>query len=633
MNLFPGQTLTDTGIYDSDFDLRGVVDTSPYPIFIHNQGIAKYANTLAKKLVKLSEADDIVGLNIAAFVHADDLPKLQEVLMKQNQSPRISDTMEFRIIDPDGGITLLHGKSTAVKYGGELCRLFHVYNFDKVEQEIKESRAELMNYRTFQEKVNNTSPVLVTIFEIEKLTSIYRNKDIVKWFGYTPDTFPMQTINLVHPEYQDDVRKSIAKVAQMSDHEIETTVYPFVTGDGHIKFILTRSAVFQRDDAGEATHILMAHSDITDLKETESKLDKSEGSRKAILYAIPDMLAILNDEGVIVDFYPNELMRRAMKGTVISGKSVSEFISGEQREELMELVMETIKQNALHTYHFEYESKGKVSYYEIRISPLSRTEVVILARDMSEPKMAKDKIDHYNQELFAKNQELERYITSNSELEKFAYIASHDLREPLRSLIGFAQLLQKRNAGKLTPESEEFIENIIHGGQRMNTLLSSLLEYSRIASTGKPFSNVSVTDVIKKVRSDLRVAFEENKAELILFDLPSLYCDELQMRQLFQNLISNSIKFRGTQAPIIKISAEKNDRYWLFKVEDNGIGIDMKHKDKVFQIFSRLHSQDKYQGSGIGLSVCKKIVERHSGKIWLESTLGRGTTIYFTVLL
>jgi light-regulated signal transduction histidine kinase (bacteriophytochrome) len=194
-------------------------------------------------------------------------------------------------------------------------------------------------------------------------------------------------------------------------------------------------------------------------------------------------------------------------------------------------------------------------------------------------------------------------------------------------------MLQKRNQGILTRESEEFIENIIQGAQRMNTLISGLLEYSRITSVGKPFTNVNLSDLIKKVRSDLKIAIEENNTEFILFDLPDIYCDELQIRQLFQNLISNAIKFRAEKNPIIKISAEKTDRHWIFKIEDNGIGIDMRYKDQVFQIFSRLHAQDKYQGSGIGLSVCKKILERHGGQIWLESTPGRGTTIFFTIVI
>ena len=763
VNLSAENTIDNNDIAEYDLDICGVVDTSPYPVFIHNQGIVKYANILAKKLVGLQAEDDINGLLIASFVHADDLPKLQHVLKAQNESPRISDTMEFRLSDTMGNTRMIQGKSTAIRFKGELCRLFHVYNFDLIEQvleevyekqvlldklvevlpdslivvnsithkqlynnksfarqlgydeedfnegeeyafvlekihpddmpkmnamraflndpdnagkmasveyrvlnkaekwrwvlgrssslmptsngqgrinfnivqditELRENQNELESYKSFQEKVNNTSPVIVTLFEIDRMTSVYRSKDMAKWFGYDPDKFPERTVELVHPEYREDVRRSIMKVAALSDQEIETTVYPFLTGDGNIKFILTRSAVFQRDQNGKATHILMAHSDITDLKETESKLDKSEETRRAILYAIPDMLATVHRNGDIINFYPNEMLREEMKGVQIAGHNIREYVSGQELEELFILINETIIHSQLNTFHFEYTSNNKTSYYELRISPFSIDEVVILCRDISDQKVGQDKIDHYNKELFEKNQELERYITSNSELEKFAYIASHDLREPLRSLIGFAQLLQKRNAGKLPRESEEFIENIIHGAQRMNTLVSSLLEYSRVTSNGKPFANVSLTEIIKKVQSDLKISLEENNAEILLFDIPGLYCDELQIRQLFQNLISNSIKFRSAQSPIIKISAEKLERHWLFKVQDNGIGIDMKFKDQIFQIFSRLHSQDKYQGSGIGLSVCKKIIERHGGQIWIESTPGKGATINFTIL-
>lgn len=509
------------------------------------------------------------------------------------------------------------------------------FDFKNVQDttEIRANPNELLNYRAFQEKINTTSPVLVTIFDIAKMTSVYRSQDMAAWFKYPGGKIPDKTIDLIHPEYREEAIASVIHVTTLQDGEIETTVYPFVTEDGSIRFLLTRSTPFQRSESGQVTHILMAHSDITDLKETESKLDKSEEKRKAILHAIPDMVITARKDGMITDFYPNGLNRLELQAVDFLGRNVKEILSQKYYKPILELIAETLQLKKLHTYSFDQIHPERTYSYELRISPFSDDEVIILTRDISDQKANQNKIDHYNKELFEKNQELERYITSNSELEKFAYIASHDLREPLRSLTGFAQLLQKRNHGIISKESEEFIENIIQGAQRMNTLISGLLEYSRITSVGKPFTTVNTSDLIKKVRSDLKIAIEENKAEIVLFDMPEIYCDELQVRQLFQNLISNAIKFRSDRAPIIKISAEKQDRHWLFKVEDNGIGIDMKFKDHVFQIFSRLHSQDKYQGSGIGLSVCKKILERHGGKIWLESTPGKGTTIFFTILI
>ncbi len=166
----------------------------------------------------------------------------------------------------------------------------------------------------------------------------------------------------------------------------------------------------------------------------------------------------------------------------------------------------------------------------------------------------------------------------------------------------------------------------------MNALIHGLLDYSRIGSTGKPFEQTDLNEVLKKVRNDIKVSVEESGAEIISDTLPALQVDELQIRQLFQNLISNSIKFKHDGVkPIVKIFAENQGDRWLFRIEDNGIGLDMKYKQKVFQLFNRLHAGDKYQGSGIGLALCKRIVERHKGEIWLESNPGKGTTFYFTL--
>jgi len=620
---------------NSDSDFKGIVDISPYPIFIHKDGIIKYANRLVKKIVLGDKEGDITGANLAAYVHPDDQGMLREAIARAHDS-HTSDILHFRVMDRSGHPMELQSRSTGINFGGELCRLVHIYNFDRLRQAEEEGKAkqnELIRYRAFQEKINSTSPVMVTIFDVAKMTSTYQSQDVSQWLNYAPERLPEKTIDLVHPEYKEEAIAAIMKVTTLPDGEIQSTVFPFLAGDGSIRFLLSRSTVFQRDGSGQVTHILMAHSDITDLKETESKLDKSEETRKAILYAIPDMVVIVGADGIITDFYPNDLYRRAFEAINFIGKHVSDILKPDTCKDVMELISRTIQENKMHSYNLEETSQDKTYYFELRISPFSANEVIILTRDISDQKTSQNKIDHYNKELYEKNQELERYITSNSELEKFAYIASHDLREPLRSLTGFAQLLQKRNEGHLTRESEEFIENIIQGAQRMNTLVSGLLEYSRIASTGKPFTNVNLPDLIKKVQSDLKIAIQENGAELVIFDLPDIYCDELQMRQLFQNLISNAIKFKSDKSPIIKISAERADRHWLFKIEDNGIGIDMKFKDQVFQIFTRLHSQDKYPGSGIGLSVCKKILERHGGHIWLESTPGKGTTIFFTILV
>ena len=571
---------------------------------------------------------------INKIIHPEDKPKLIEArdYINNPANAGLFATNEYRVLNKAGEWVWVQGRSCNLMPATDGIGLI---NFGIVQDIslLKEKEKALIEYQSFQEKINTNSPVLVTVFNLSLNTSIYYSKNMAAWFNYAPENFPASSFDLIHPEYQREARETIKKVLDSPDGSETNVVLPFLLGDGSIRFLFSRATPFQRNEKGEVTHVLVAHSDITDLKEAEYKLDKSEETRKAILYAMPDMVFIVNTENVITDLYATDAHREVIEEMKLKGKHIADFVDAESSAQIASLVIKTIAQQKLQTIEYKQVEADKDYYYELRISPYTDTEVIVIARDISEEKQAQSKIDQYNNELHTKNEELERYITSNSELEKFAYIASHDLREPLRSLTGFAQLLKRRNEGNLTKESEDFIENIIQGTHRMNTLVNGLLDYSRINSTSKPFTHVNLRDLLKKVSSDLKATIEETKTEIISFDLPEIYGDELQIRQLFQNLLSNAIKFRSEANPIIKIFAEKVENYWRFRVEDNGIGIDMKYKEQVFQIFTRLHSQDKYQGSGIGLSICKKILERHGGRIWLESSIDKGTTIYFTIMI
>jgi signal transduction histidine kinase len=224
--------------------------------------------------------------------------------------------------------------------------------------------------------------------------------------------------------------------------------------------------------------------------------------------------------------------------------------------------------------------------------------------------------------------ELER---SNQELQQFAYVASHDLQEPLRMVAGFTRLLERRYKDKLDQDAREFINFAVDGAVRMQKLIDDLLTYSRVGAPHIPFEPVDCNRLLNQAITNLRVAIEENHALITSSDLPTVTCNGSQMIQLFQNLISNAIKFRGAEIPRIRIAAEYRDGEWLFSFRDNGIGIDPQYKDRIFQIFQRLHSRDEYDGTGIGLALCMKIVELHKGKIWMESEEGKGATFYFTL--
>ena len=220
---------------------------------------------------------------------------------------------------------------------------------------------------------------------------------------------------------------------------------------------------------------------------------------------------------------------------------------------------------------------------------------------------------------------------SNRELEQFAYVASHDLQEPLRMVSSFTQLLAKRYQGKLDKDADEFIAYVVAGAKRMQALINDLLTYSRVDTRGKSFEPIDSEAVFDQAIANLRVAIEEGEAVITHDPLPSLIADDSQIVQLFQNLLGNAIKFHGKEPPRIHVSAKQEGNEWVFSFRDNGIGIAPEYFDRIFVIFQRLHGREEYPGTGTGLAICKKIAERHGGRIWVESAPSKGSTFYFTI--
>jgi PAS domain S-box-containing protein len=221
---------------------------------------------------------------------------------------------------------------------------------------------------------------------------------------------------------------------------------------------------------------------------------------------------------------------------------------------------------------------------------------------------------------------------SNKELEQFAYIASHDLQEPLRMIASYVQLLEQKYKGRLDEKADKYIYFAVDGALRMQNLIEALLAYSRVTTRGAPFDPVDTNLVFTHVVVNLSAVIKENHATVTKDPLPTVRGDEAQLAQLFQNLIGNAIKFRKPDTPpLVHVSAKKARKQWLFSVRDNGIGMEAKYFDRIFQIFQRLHTHAEYPGTGIGLAICKRIVERHGGRIWLESAPGEGTTFFFTL--
>jgi hypothetical protein len=252
-------------------------------------------------------------------------------------------------------------------------------------------------------------------------------------------------------------------------------------------------------------------------------------------------------------------------------------------------------------------------------------------QEIAERKRAEAELERYAQEL-------ER---SNRELQQFAYVASHDLQEPLRMVTSYLQLLEKRYQGQLDADADEFIHFAVDGAAHMRELIRGLLAYSRVGTRGAPLERTACQGVLARVLDNLKLAIEESGATVTHDPLPAVMADPTQLARLFQNLIDNALKFRSDRSPQIHVGAEylpprqgeegRGEGHWRFSVRDNGIGMEPQYAERIFVIFQRLHTREEYPGTGIGLALCKRIVERHGGRIWVESQPGEGSTFYFTI--
>jgi len=399
-----------------------------------------------------------------------------------------------------------------------------------------------------------------------------------------------------------------------------------VRKEGSIIWVREAARAMKRSD-GKIV-ILVVCEDISDRKEAEDALKESEERFKILFEYAPDPYFLTDMEGNFLD--GNMAAERLIdfKREKIIGKNLVELglITGDQIPKAFGLLSKNIRGISTGPEEFILTKKdGKKVPVEITGFPIEiRGQKLVLgmARDISERKKAEEKLKETIGEL----------KRSNEELQQFAYITSHDLQEPLRTITSFTQLIERRYKGRLDSDADEFIEFIVDSAMRMKEMIQGLLDYSRVGTAGVEFKCNDAEEVLKIVLANLRALISENEAKITHDPLPEVMADKSQLIQLFQNLISNAIKFRKPEVPPkIHISAKKDERMCIFSISDNGIGLEKQYKDKIFEVFKRLHTMDEYKGAGIGLAISKRIIERHGGYIWIESELGKGSTFYFNI--
>ena len=497
----------------------------------------------------------------------------------------------------------------------------------------------LQNEITGRKRVEEALRASEELFRIASETSndvVYEwdLKQSVHWFGsidemlgYEPGEFP-RTLDgwaaAVHPE---DLSCTMAAVQAHLDGPVPYAAeYRIRRKDGGYRWWAARGAA-ARTTEGTPVRLVGTVTDITDRKQATDALRESEEQFRTLADTIPNLAWWANGDGYITWYN-----RRWYEYTGTTPEQMAGWgWQSVHDPKMLPKVLARWKESIATGEPFDMEfplrgADGVFRTFLTRVLPLKDSAGQVFRwfgtnTDISVLKQAEERLNRVLADL-------ER---SNEELEQFAYVASHDLQEPLRMISSYTQLLAKHFEGRLDDKTRKYIDYAVDGAIRMQQLINDLLAYSRVNTKGKPPETIGSHSVLGEAIRNLYASIEESQAIVTNDDLPTVRVDATQLQQLFQNLISNAIKFRGSDFPRIHVAAADLGSEWCFSVKDNGIGIDAQYAEKVFVIFQRLHTRQEYSGTGIGLAVCKRIVERHGGRIWFESALGKGSTFYFTL--
>ncbi|MGC2530287.1 MAG: PAS domain S-box protein [Candidatus Acidiferrum sp.] len=456
------------------------------------------------------------------------------------------------------------------------------------------------------------------------------NVQAEKQFGYSRDELIGQKVKNIIPEgfaerlIADGTRSAAEALAQQIGTGIELVARRRNGSKFPIEIMLSPL------ESAEGTLVTAAIRDISVRRAAEKHLAQMEGRYRGLLEAAPDAMVVVNQSGAIVLLNVQAEKQFGYSRDELIGQKVKNIIPEGFAERLVADALRSVEDALAQQIGTGIELTGRRKDgtefpIEIMLSPLESAEGILVTaavRDITTRKKAEA-------DLLSKVEELNR---SNEELGQFAYIASHDLQEPLRMVASYTQLLSRRYKGKLDSDADEFIAFAVDGASRMQRLIQDLLAYSRVGTKGRELLDISSEDALQQALLNLRGAIGEKGALVTHDPLPSVLADEMQLVQLFQNLVGNAIKYQRSGIPKVHISAARNGgKKWIFSVKDNGLGIDSQYFERIFGMFQRLHKREEFAGTGIGLAICKKIVERHGGSISVESSPGHGSTFRFAL--
>ncbi|MEZ2235841.1 PAS domain S-box protein [Microcoleus sp.] len=610
---------------------KAILNSANYTIISTDaDGVIKTFNRAAQQLLGYS-VEEVVGKLTPAIIHDPVEVEQRAEVLYQELGVKIEPGIEVFVTLPIRGIPDENEWTYIRKDGSRFPVLLsvtalsdsegNINGFLGIGQDITTRKQAEKEVRELNTAMQNAVEGIGRLDIEGRYLSV--NRAYAHKFGYEPEEMiGMAWKQIVHP---DDVEMlMLAEREMLISGKVEVEARG-VRKDG--LFFYNQITMVKADDEQgifNGYHCFMK--DITERKLTERALQESEFRYRQIVELAEEGIWVIDSNARTT--YVNHAMARMLGYTEseMLGRRIFDFMD-EQEQQLTSQYVERRKQGISEKHESKLKSKnGKDVWTYISTSPvmdefgcmLSSCALVYNVTDRKQ----------VEQQMLQLTEDLKR---SNEELEQFAYVASHDLQEPLRAVTSYTQLLAQRYQGNLDAKADKYINHIVDGASRMQQLINDLLAYSRLGTRAQEFEIADCNAAVEQSLCNLQIAIAEKQAIITKDVMPTVMADEFQLVQLFQNLIGNAIKFCREEVPIIHITAIIQDDEWLFSVRDNGIGIDPEYADRIFIIFGRLHSRREYLGTGIGLAMCKRIVERHRGRIWVESWPEEGATFYFTI--
>ncbi|HEX2567045.1 MAG TPA: PAS domain S-box protein [Burkholderiales bacterium] len=628
----------EAALRESEERFRAVVNSLSEGILVYDQALNIVAGNFA--------AEQIIGLPIAQMLGKPGFTSLVPCVKEDGtplppserptqMSVRSGKPMRGYVVGikrPDGSVTWLSTNTAFLRRPGEQKH----YGVVSSIADITAQRAGEAALRESEERFRHTFELAASgIAHVDLDGRFLRvNRSLCEMFGYPESELIGRSVkDISHPDDRDvtDGQRERVRSGELESAHFEKR---YLRGDGGVLWVDLAIALV-RAPGGEPLYEIAIFDDITERKDAERALRKSEERFRSLTQISSDWYWEQDDKfrltfmsgrmGERTGLDPSSYLGRQRWDT--PALNLTEDDWRRHREQL-------VRHEPFHDFEMQRPNEGGgTRWVSLSGEPLFDEDGRFagyrgVGKDITERKRAEEDLRRAHADLERKATELER---SNSELEQFAYVASHDLQEPLRMVSSYTQLVLRRYGERLDGDAKEFMAYVVDGAARMKQLIEDLLAYSRVGTRGKEFKPVPVETAVRRAINNLRAALEETGASITYDAMPTVEADDVQLAQVFQNLMGNALKFRSASVPRIHVAVKEQADEWEFAVQDNGIGIEPQYFDRIFMVFQQLHTKGEFPGTGIGLAICKKVVERHGGRIWVSSKPGEGSTFHFTL--